>query len=280
MKTTLVKILACFFLVTGFRLTAAGAALASAHSPVDAPLGIINPRSETTFFRALDISPLDLGDEQTLFLQLINEYRVQNGHSTLEINSYLQTAAQWHSKDMADKNYFSHTDSLDRDYLQRMADFGYTVSTYKGENIAAGYSTAASVFQGWKNSPGHNANMLNSNYLVIGIGLAYNDSSKYGYYWTTDFGGIQTNPALSPTVTSTPGASVTATPTTLPNATPPIKLAVYPNPTKSGERVFFEFQGHESVNVLVEVRVFNISGNIISKFSKNISSLPARLELL
>jgi uncharacterized protein YkwD len=326
MKTSHLKTFAGFFLATGFGLTAASAALDPAHPTVNTPPGIINPQIETTFFRALDFSSLALEDEQTQFLQLINEYRVQNGHSTLEINSYLQAAAQWHSEDMADKNYFSHTDSLGRDPFQRMADFGYTVSTSKGENIAAGYSTAASVFQGWKNSPGHNANMLNSNYRVIGIGLAYNNSSNYDYYWTTDFGGIQTDPVLSPTVTSTPATSATATPATSatatpatsatatpatsptstpatsatatpatsatatpatsptstpatsPTSTPAIKLEVYPNPSKGGGRVFFKFQGHEPVNALVEVRVFNISGNIISKFSKNIISMPVRLE--
>ncbi|MCK5218731.1 T9SS type A sorting domain-containing protein, partial [bacterium] len=61
-------------------------------------------------------------------------------------------------------------------------------------------------------------------------------------------------------------------------ATPKITLEVFPNPTKGNNLVFFEFQGHEPVNALVEVRVFNVSGKIISRFSKNISSMPVRLE--
>ncbi|MCK5219555.1 hypothetical protein KAR10_08535, partial [bacterium] len=128
-KNSCINTFALFFLATGFGLTAASAASAPEPPTVNVPPGIINPQIETIPLRALDISPLSLGDEQALFLQLINEYRVQNGHSTLEINSYLQVASQWHSEDMASKNYFSHTDSLGRDPFQRMADFGYTVST-------------------------------------------------------------------------------------------------------------------------------------------------------
>lgn len=38
-------------------------------------------------------------------------------------------------------------------------------------------------------SSGHNQNMLNPNYRVIGIARAYDAASSYGWYWTTDFGG-------------------------------------------------------------------------------------------
>src|SRR5438067_700247 len=68
-------------------------------------------------------------------------------------------------------------------------DFGYALTGSAGENIAAGYAGAQDTFTQWKNSPGHNANMLNGSYRVIGIGRAYVKGSPYGWYWTTDFGG-------------------------------------------------------------------------------------------
>ena len=40
----------------------------------------------------------------------------------------------------------------------------------------------------WKNSPGHNQNMLDGSWTEIGIGRAYNSGSTYGWYWTTTFG--------------------------------------------------------------------------------------------
>eukprot|EP01041_Mallomonas_annulata_P015586 gene15586-32927_t len=58
---------------------------------------------------------------------------------------------------------------------------------YLGENIYAGGQSAAEAFDAWKNSPGHNTNMLRPQYNYIGIGIAYNGNSNYGWYWTNDF---------------------------------------------------------------------------------------------
>jgi uncharacterized protein YkwD len=130
-----------------------------------------------------------LDAEEAAFLKLINDYRAQNGVGPLQASLALTNAAQWMSDDMAAKNYFSHTDSLGRDPFVRMAAFGYGYPAWKGENIAAGYAAALDTFNQWKNSPGHNQNMLNPNYRVIGIGRTYNAGATYRYYWTTDFGG-------------------------------------------------------------------------------------------
>jgi hypothetical protein len=90
---------------------------------------------------------------------------------------------------MAQNNYFSHDDTpIGRTWSQRISDCGYNHGTWIGENIAAGYSSAASVFEGWKNSPGHNSNMLSTNFTAIGIGR-YQGGGTFGVYWTTAFGG-------------------------------------------------------------------------------------------
>ncbi len=129
-----------------------------------------------------------LDSEEQAFLTLINDYRAQNGAAPLQLSDALTISSDWMSNDMAEKNYFDHTDSLGRDPFTRMTDLGYAGSSYEGENIAAGNATGQDTFTQWKNSPGHNANMLNSAYRVIGIGRAYSASSAYGWYWTTDFG--------------------------------------------------------------------------------------------
>jgi len=142
-----------------------------------------------------------LDSEEQAFLQLINTYRQQNGLQPLNLSPSLTTAAELHSQDMADKNYFSHTSLDGRTFVQRMRNAGYTYDTSVGENIAAGYSTAEGVFNGWKNSPPHNANMLRPEFKVIGIGRAYNASSIYKWYWTTDFGGYDDSGQLETTTT-------------------------------------------------------------------------------
>ena len=44
------------------------------------------------------------------------------------------------------------------------------------------------LFDQWRNSSGHNKNMLNLNVRAIGIGRASKSASRYGWYWTTTFG--------------------------------------------------------------------------------------------
>lgn len=133
--------------------------------------------------------PGNLDAEEGQFLNLLNEYRRANGLPEFSFNQTLTNAAKWQSNDMATKNYLGHVDSQGRDPFVRIADFGYTANTFKAENVAGGYETAAEVFEGWKSSAGHNANMLNRNLRVIGIGRVYNANSTYKWYWTTDFGG-------------------------------------------------------------------------------------------
>lgn len=131
-----------------------------------------------------------LDNEEQMIHKLINDYRAQNGLSPLRISFALTRAADWMSADMAARNYFNHTDSQGRDPFMRMTAFGYNYGGYRGENIAAGYSDAARTFNLWRNSPSHNAAMLSAYFNVIGISRAYNQSSSYKWYWTTDFGGF------------------------------------------------------------------------------------------
>ena len=165
-----------------------------------------------------------IDSEEQAVLTVINNYRQANGLGSLSLNGELNAAADWMSNDMAAKDYFSHTDSLGRDPFQRMADFGYGYNTWKGENLVAGVDAAQAAFDLWKGSPGHDANMLNPNFNVIGIARAYGDGTTYGWYWTVDFG--SRGPAWFPP-TPTPVLSATATPM----ATPTPTATQTPSPT-------------------------------------------------
>jgi uncharacterized protein YkwD len=126
-------------------------------------------------------------EEQALCTQ-INQYRADNGVAPLRVSIMLSNASDWMSNDMAAKNYFSHTDSIGRTFSTRTKAFGYTFMTTRGENLAAGNETASGTFNQWRNSAGHNANMLSSSYKVIGISHAYSPLARYKHYWTSDFG--------------------------------------------------------------------------------------------
>ncbi|MEU9084997.1 CAP domain-containing protein [Streptomyces sp. NPDC048357] len=115
-------------------------------------------------------------------LALVNQERAAAGCPNLTLNAKLTKAAQDHSADMAAHGNMSHTGSDGSDAGARITRAGYTWSSY-GENVAYGYSTPEKVMEGWMNSPGHRANILNCSFKEIGIGLA-----QPNHYWTQDFG--------------------------------------------------------------------------------------------
>jgi len=132
---------------------------------------------------------LDSGEND--LLAQVNSFRVARGLSTLVVSDALTLAAKWMATDMSVNNYFQHTSLDGRSPTQRMADAGYPAfATWSGEDLAAGYTSAAEVLQGWINSPAHLAVLTNPAYRAIGIGRAYSSASTYGWYWDADFGGI------------------------------------------------------------------------------------------
>ena len=137
------------------------------------------------------------GGESDLLAQ-VNSFRASRGLSSLVVSDPLTVAAKWMATDMSVNNYFSHTSLDGRSPTQRMADAGYPAfSTWAGEDLAAGYTSASQVLQGWINSPAHLAVLTNPAYRAIGIGRSYAAGSAYGWYWDADFGGIADAAALT-----------------------------------------------------------------------------------
>lgn len=120
-------------------------------------------------------------------VRLVNEERARVGCPALAIDEDLVEAAQSHSADMAQHDYFSHTGRNNSSFAERLLSAGFTGAP-GGENIAAGYPSAADVMAGWMDSEGHRANILRCGFRTIGVGYATESSSKYFHYWTQDFG--------------------------------------------------------------------------------------------
>ncbi|WP_426754436.1 CAP domain-containing protein [Myxococcus sp. Y35] len=99
----------------------------------------------------------------------------------------LRCAARKHSKDMGINNFMSHTGSDGSTPWQRMTWAGYSYRN-AAENVAAGYSTALAVVNGWMASTGHCNNIMNPVLVHIGIGYYNAPSSSYRHYWTQAFG--------------------------------------------------------------------------------------------
>ena len=107
-----------------------------------------------------------------------------SGPLTFEIA--LTCAARVHSVDMATRGFFDHVNPDGDDPFVRMERAGYTYRT-AAENIAAGQPSADEVVGGWLASPGHCRNILNPDFVHIGVGYVATDASEYPYYWTQTF---------------------------------------------------------------------------------------------
>ena len=104
----------------------------------------------------------------------------------VEANSELHKAAQMHADRMAERGFFAHTDPYDMsDFAERIGRTDYS-GRPGGENIAKGQRSPQQVVNGWAESDGHCANMLNDRFNQIGVGKAV--SSQGTPYWVQVFG--------------------------------------------------------------------------------------------
>ncbi|MFE2278738.1 CAP domain-containing protein [Streptomyces sp. NPDC059454] len=145
--------------------------------------------SGDTYWTALWASPLTPdGRDRTAgeVIDLTNRERARAGLPPLSRDPRLTAAAQAHSADMVARDFYSHTAPDGGKPWDRAAAAGSVLRT-TGENIACGQRSAAEVVQGWMNSPGHRANILEAGFTRIGVGFA--GGGRAGTYWTQLFGG-------------------------------------------------------------------------------------------
>lgn len=125
------------------------------------------------------------GYEQQV-VDLVNQERANRGLPPLVIHDILMNAAEAHSVDMADHDFFAHDSSDGTDFGTRIRQFGYTPIYGLAENIAAGYVTPEQVVSGWMSSNSHRDHILGG-FEHVGVGYYY-ANSQYAHYWTLDFG--------------------------------------------------------------------------------------------
>ena len=61
----------------------------------------------------------------------------------------------------------------------------------------AGYSDAGDVVAGWMDSDGHCRNIMNPNFVHLSVGVYYDEASRYGFYWTNNFGSGRRRPSTT-----------------------------------------------------------------------------------
>lgn len=126
-------------------------------------------------------------DEKRIFARH-NSARSQRDLKPLCVHPALQKAARAHSKDMIERDYFSHdTKGRREDACQRIRRYGYRWRTC-GENI--GYNSSPdAMFDAWMNSPGHKRNILSDGFREVGIGAHTGNYKGFKTtMYTVDFG--------------------------------------------------------------------------------------------
>jgi hypothetical protein len=109
------------------------------------------------------ITPIDL-------FNLTNQERVAYGVAPLKLNAELNKSAELKAQNMFDQDYWNHVSPacIQPWYWFTLAGYNYT---YAGENLAKDFDTSEGVMQGWMNSPGHKANILDPNYTDVGFAV-------------------------------------------------------------------------------------------------------------
>ena len=118
---------------------------------------------------------------------MINGYRATRDLPPLKLEKHLTRAAQLHAQDLAKSDRISHTGSDGSDPWGRVKVTGYKPKL-AAENVGAGQMSFAEVLQGWKDSPGHNKNLLLADATHMGIALVTNPGSRYRTFWTLVLG--------------------------------------------------------------------------------------------
>jgi uncharacterized protein YkwD len=153
-------------------------------------------------FAPIEPTKESLDECEKLIFKKTNTERRAHGLHDLTWDSSLANIAREHSRDMAQNDFFSHINLEGEDPTMRAIRQGYNIRKELGggwysegiaENIGQiptgdvigiGYvshdpeSIATAQVQSWMNSLGHRANILNSQYDRLGVGVAYD-----GFYY-------------------------------------------------------------------------------------------------
>lgn len=120
------------------------------------------------------------GKEQQM-VDLINDARRNAGLPALAVSGSLTTAARAKSKDMVDRNYFSHTSPTYGSLAGLLRHFGISCRS-AGENLAMNSSGNVSAAHNLlMNSSSHRANILNRNYNYVGVGIHIKSDGSHYY---------------------------------------------------------------------------------------------------
>lgn len=201
---------------------------------------------------AWDTNTYSSGSE-TLLISLQNQARASGGRKSLKQDLALRKIARWRSKDMIERNYFSHTiKGTSRNvfwYMQHKYGYCFKLA---GENIGTVKWPGASeddatkwVYEQFMNSDGHRKNIMGKAWDVVAVGAYKGPDDEF--MWTVLFADkcgttVKATPKPTPKPTAKPKPTprptakpkpAAATPKPTPKPTPSATPTPSPSPTAS-----------------------------------------------
>lgn len=143
-----------------------------------------------------------LTSAENCFYQAINRERAHYGRKALTLKSDLTSIARRHSNWMAGDGTIYHADSNSPHYKQGDNLAAEVSGNWwaAGENVGMG-PDCSSIHDAFMASPGHKANILDTDYNQVGVGVAYDSDGTV--YVTEDFAGRPSSTSTTTTHTTT-----------------------------------------------------------------------------
>lgn len=143
---------------------------------------------------------IDLPAVTKLIVKQTNEFRKEQKRASVAVNPKLTEAAQYFAEYMAKTGKYGH-DADGTQPADRAKKFEYEYCIV-AENIAYQYRSTGFVqdelgklfVEGWKDSPGHRKNMVDSDVTETGVAVA--QSEETGYYYAVQMFGRPKSQAI------------------------------------------------------------------------------------
>jgi len=108
--------------------------------------------------------------QEDRIIELTNEVRIREGLSTLSRSDQLMTSSRLKVDDMIEHEYFDHVSPDGKHLRDFLHQAGYIYQS-AGENLGVGFLDAEKLVQAWVDSPTHYANLVDTDYRDIGLGV-------------------------------------------------------------------------------------------------------------
>ena len=129
-------------------------------------------------------------ETENKIIELVNEFRTENGLNELQKSDYLTNTAEYKSVAMIQYDYIAHNNPwmTNKEYYENLI-FAFGKEVKASENIASTEAgailgiadiNAERIFNIWKNSEPHKKNMLGKDWNYVGVGVAM--AKKEGIY--------------------------------------------------------------------------------------------------